>query len=153
VGAGLLVSASCAAVFAAAPATASARTYMECDAAFQSFYPHLWAAPPLCNLGMGLSYYDVQKVPGRAWGAVALRNLTWSGWGSSQATGHGMACSIYRSGAADWSQCTHVTVNVYRPVSVGPAGGALIYQRTRVRHNAGGGYRRFTWWYEPGTDY
>jgi hypothetical protein len=151
--AGLLLSASCAAGFAIAPAAASAQTYMECDAAFQSFYPHVWAAPPLCNLGMGSSYYDVQNVPGRAWGEVALRGLRWSGWGAYEATAHGLGCDMYRSGAADWSVCTHVTVNVYDPQSIGPAGGAVIYQSIRVRHNGGGGYHRFTWWYEPGTDY
>jgi hypothetical protein len=126
---------------------------MECDSALQPDYPHLYSAPSFCNLGLDLSYYDVQPLPGQQLATLGLRALNWTGWGTSEATAHGLACDLLDTGGTDWSVCTHVTVSVYRPQSIGPAGGAVIYQRTRVKHNWGGGYNQFTYWYQPGTDY
>lgn len=151
--AGLLLAGLGTAGFTIARAAASAQRYIECDDAYRPDYPDLYAAPQSCNLGMGLSYYDVQSVPGRSFGMLGLRRLRWSGWGAYKATAHGVACNIYGNGGADWSACAKVTVNAYDPQSIGPSGGAVIYQLTRVRHTQGGGYRQFTYWYQPGTDY
>jgi hypothetical protein len=126
---------------------------MECDKAASPWYPAVLAAPSSCNLGLGQSYYDVQRVPGLRFGTIGLRDMRWYGWGQYSAVGHGWACNIYRNGGANWSQCAHVTARVFNPVSIGPAGGAYIYQRTEVAHTRLDGWRQFRFWFEPGTDY
>lgn len=141
-------------ILAIAPSAAAAHpTYMECDRASKPDYPFVLIAPMSCNLGLSLSYYDVQPIPGRRYGTVGLRRLHWYGWGHHEAFAHGLACNIYADGRTIWSQCAHVTVHVFDPVSIGPAGGAYIYQRTEVRHTRIDHWRRFTFWYRPGTDY
>jgi hypothetical protein len=142
------------AMFGLAPTVAAAhRTYTECDNAHSPDYPTVVVHPHSCNVGLGASYYDVQPVGGRSFGTIGLRRLRWHGWGRHEATAHGLACNIYGNGGANWKQCASVTVHVYRPVAVGPAGGAFIYQLMRASHTRKDAWDRFTYWYQPGTDY
>jgi hypothetical protein len=139
----------------ALPAVAQAsRRYMECDRPSSADYPNLRARPSNCALGINASFYDVQPVAGHVFGSIVLRNVRWSSWGGYRATGHGQACNMNASGYAIRSQCAHARVRVWHPVLVQPAGGVLIYQRTRV---TGGGaetrFNYFNFWWQPGTDY
>ena len=137
------------------PRAASARTnerYMECDHAQSPEFGALLAHPASCNLGLAASGYDVQPVPGRRFGRIGLRKMRWHGWGSYEATAHGLACSIYKDGRANMSQCGSVVVHVYDPVFLESAGGMFIYQLARVSHSRRGKSRQFTFWYKPGID-
>lgn len=138
------------------PGVAAAHpTYMECDNARSADYPTVAVHPKLCNLGLQASDYDVQPVGSRAFGTIGLRRLRWRGWGRSEATAYGLACNLYSDGIARWSQCANVVVRVYHPMSIAPAGGASIYQLTRVTHSGSSSSRwqAFTFWYQPGLDY
>jgi hypothetical protein len=138
---------------AGSSAASAHRVYMECDRALTPLYPAVLVAPHKCNLGLRQSYYDVQPVPGRRFATGGLREMHWYNWGQRRAFGHGLACNIFANGGTKWGQCSHVTVKVFRPVSVGPAGGAYIYQRTEVIHSQHDRWGRFRIWFEPGTDY
>jgi hypothetical protein len=141
-------------VLALMPSVAAAQqTYMECDNAHSPDYPRVTSHPATCNLGLGASYYDVKSVSGRSFGTIGLRRLQWRNWGRYGATAHGLACNIDGDGAANWNQCASVTVHVYRPVAILPAGGRLIYQRTSASHMRVDQWHQFTYWYKPGLDY
>lgn len=139
----------------ALPASAMARqTYVECDNAHSPDYPTVSAHPSLCNLGLAQSYYDVQPVPQKSFVGLALRGLRWNGWGNYEATAHGLACDVRANGSAVSGTCDHVTVHVYRPEAILPAGGAVIYQLLRVSHRSSRTESySYAYWYRPGTDY
>jgi hypothetical protein len=137
--------------------SASARrqqTYVACDNAQSPDYPTLAAHPGACDLGLHQSDFESQPVRGRRFAPIALRHLRWAGWGHQHAVGHGLGCHVGLHGNAKWRSCEQVTVDVYRPEAVLPAGGAVIYQLIRVRHTSpqrrGGS---FTYWYQAGADY
>lgn len=130
----------------ATPAVAVAPVYMVCDNPSAPDYPSVISAPRSGHLGLKASVYDLQPVPGHVEpSAVTLRRLSWSGWGSFRATAHGLAC---RESGRSSDGCRQVLVRVSRPAAILPAGGAVIYQLTRVRYQEG--EEDF---YQPGVDY
>jgi hypothetical protein len=142
-------------LFFALGSNAQATTvYAACDHAQAPDYPLLLVAPQGCDLGLSQSYYQAQPVRGRPWAVIGLRDLRWSGWGGYKTVGRGLSCDVRPNGSVKRTTCDHVAVNFYHPVSVVPAGGAVIYQRMRVLHR----WRRaepyrYGYWYQPGTDY
>jgi hypothetical protein len=128
--------------------------YGVCDHAQATDYPLLLVAPHGCDLGLGQSYYQAQPVRGRSFTPLGLRGLRWSSWGGYQAVARGLSCDVRPNGSVKRTTCDHVTVNFYNPVSVLPAGGAVIYQLMRVFHpRTQAEPYRYGYWYQPGTDY
>lgn len=130
----------------AASVAIASPVYMVCDKPSAPDYPSVVSAPKDCQLGLKASVYDAQPVPGHPEpSTIALRRLTWVSWGSFRATGHGLAC---RQSGRSFHGCRRVLVRTSRPHAILPAGGAVIYQLTRVRYR--NGQEDF---YQPGVDY
>ena len=105
-------------------------TYLACDNAHSHDYPTVSVRPRNCNLGLGQSMYQSQPMPGKAFSPIALRGLAWHGWGRYGAMTRGLGCNVGDNGAADMSTCGHVTMQVYKPLAIGPAGFASFTSRS-----------------------
>jgi hypothetical protein len=114
---------------------ASGPVYMTCDEVRSFDYPAVLRAPSSCDLGLGLSTYTSQTVPGHPRPeAVYLRGLRWTNWGRYVATARGREeCSKLDGGPPDGiTHCTEMTVTASDPQRIDSAGGAVIYQLIRV---------------------
>jgi hypothetical protein len=132
---GLTVSPSTSVASLRARATSLGGVYLACDEPRSRDYPKLAHAPSRCDLGLGESTYETQRVPRHPQPeALYLRALRWKLWGHHVATARGREeCSKLDGGPPDGvAHCIEVTVTVSDPQRILPAGGADIYQLIRV---------------------
>jgi hypothetical protein len=113
----------------------SSHIFLVCDEPRTPLYPRVVPAPRSCDLGLGETVFQAQRVRGHSRPeSVYIRALRWKHWGSSVTTAVGREeCSILDGGPPDGrTHCNQITVTASKPVLIYSAGPSVIYQLMRV---------------------